>query len=63
MKGDTLQKFCTKWIMKIEDIIPFVKQEYEKVCLGMSKELILPYEEIIAIDDAMINKRLGITIS
>lgn len=62
MKGEMLRQFCTEWIVKIEDITPFVKQEHEKVLAGNLQELNLPLEEIISIDDEAINKRIGITI-
>lgn len=60
MKGDILKKFCTEWIIKIEDITKFVKEEYEKVKANQIDDLNIPYEEVITIMDEKINKRLGI---
>ncbi len=60
MKGTILKKFCTEWIIKIDDITPFVNEEYEKVKNQKLENLLLPYEEVIEIGDITINKRLGI---
>ncbi|HLP12278.1 MAG TPA: DUF4291 domain-containing protein [Flavobacteriales bacterium] len=60
MKGEILKKFATEWILEIEDITPFVKNEYEKVKAGLLNELDIPYEEVIVLEEAEINERLGI---
>lgn len=60
MKGSILKKFCTEWIIKIEDVTPFVKEEYEKVKSNNLNELNVPFEEVISIAEDSINKRLGI---
>jgi hypothetical protein len=60
MKGDILRKFCTEWILKIEDITPFVKTQYANVTRGDIDALMVPYEEIIEIKNEKINQRLGI---
>lgn len=62
MKGAILKQFCTEWIVKIEDITPFVKAEYEKVKAGSLHELEVPFEEVIEINNETINKRIGISI-
>lgn len=60
MKGTILKKFCTEWIVKIEDMTAFVKSEYEKVKAGRLNELDVPYEEVLTLTEQVINKRLGI---
>jgi hypothetical protein len=60
MKGNILKKFCTEWIVKLEDITPFVKEQYELVMTDKIGELLVPYEEIIDMQDQAINKRIGI---
>ncbi|MDX2174019.1 MAG: DUF4291 domain-containing protein [Bacteroidota bacterium] len=60
MKGGILKKFCTEWIVKIEDVTDFVKAEYEKVTANTLDELNVPFEEVISIKEESINKRLGI---
>ncbi|MBI3134561.1 MAG: DUF4291 domain-containing protein [Bacteroidetes bacterium] len=60
MKGEILKKFCTEWIVKIEDITPFVKNEFEKVQANRLDDLHIPYEELILIEEQKINQRLGI---
>jgi hypothetical protein len=60
MKGNILRKFCTEWILKIEDITGFAHEQYENVKKQRIEELQVPYEEVISIDDKAINTRLGI---
>ena len=60
MKGDILKKFCSEWIIKIEDITAFVKEEYDKVLAKNIEELNMPYEEVIDINDEAIEKRIGL---
>lgn len=60
MKGEVLKKFCTEWILKIEDITPFVKAEYEKVRMGREDELNVPFETIWNLENKVIRKRLGL---
>ncbi len=60
MKGEILKKFCTEWIVKIEDITGFVKDEYEKVKNNQLEYLQVPFEEVITLDEVSINQRLGI---
>jgi len=60
MKGNTLKKFCTEWIIGISDITDFVKEEYKKVLSNSIDELNVPIENILKIDDLEIEKRIGI---
>lgn len=59
LKGSILKKFCTKWMVKIEDITPFVKEEYKKVQAGNTDELNVPFEEILSLKEENILHRLG----
>ena len=60
LKGSILKQFCTEWILKIEDITDFVKEQFEKVKAGDLQALQVPYEEILAITEPHIIKRLNI---
>ena len=60
MKGEILKKFCTEWIVKIEDVTGFAHDQYEKVQKQRLEELQVPYEEIIYMQNNTINQRLGI---
>lgn len=61
MKGLMLKRFCTEYILKIEDITDFAKSEYQKVKSSNIEELIVPYEEVLELNDNVINQRIGIT--
>jgi len=60
MKGEMLRKFCTDWITGIEDITGFVNGEYNKLLKSGIHELNVPYEEVLALNDKVIEKRIGI---
>lgn len=60
MKGTILKKFCTEWIVKIEDITEFVKAAHQQVITTNAEDLLLPYEEVIEIADSEIKKRIGL---
>lgn len=62
MKGAILKKFATEWITHIEDVTPFVKEQYLCVQQNNLAQLRIPYEEVITIDDERLIKRCGITI-
>lgn len=62
MKGEILKNFCTEWLLNIEDITDFVKEEYQKVLDKNIEDLNVPFEEIINLDDEGIEKRIGISI-
>lgn len=47
LKGETLRKFGTEWITKIEDITNFVKTEYRNVVEQKLDQLIVPKEDIV----------------
>ena len=60
MKGEILKKFCTEWIVKIEDITDFVSNEYQKVVSKNTNELDVPYEEVLELNDTKIETRIGV---
>jgi len=62
MKGDILKKFCTEWVIKIEDITDLVKEAHEKVITNNIEDLQIPYEEVIEINDEEIEKSIGLKL-
>ncbi len=60
MKEEILKKFCTEWLIKIEDITAFVKQEYQKVQNKNLQALEVPFENVIELNDEEVEKRIGI---
>ncbi len=59
MKGAILKKFCTEWVVKIEDITSFVKEEFQQ--LKNINNLVVPFEEVIALNDIELEQRIGIS--
>jgi hypothetical protein len=60
MKGLMLKRFCTEYILKIEDITDFAKSECQKVKSSNIEELIVPYEQVLELNDKVIEQRIGI---
>ena len=60
MKGELLKKFSTEWIVKIDDITSFVKEEYQKVLNKKINDLIVPFEQVIDLNDIELERRIGI---
>lgn len=50
LRGETLRRFGTEWVTKIENITDFVKNEYQKVVVSNLEELILPKEDVITLN-------------
>lgn len=60
LKGAILKQFCTEWILKIEDITDFVKYEHQKLLDGRIEELLVPFEEVIDVNDSAIQQKVGL---
>ena len=60
LKGDILKKFCTAWITAIEDITPFVHEQYQFILDNHLHALQVPVENIVEIDDPAIAARIGL---
>jgi hypothetical protein len=60
MKGDVLKQFCTEWIIKIENITPFVLEQYEFVKSQQIDKLYVPVENVVEIEEDRIIERIGI---
>ncbi|MFI5148203.1 MAG: DUF4291 family protein [Bacteroidia bacterium] len=59
LRGEVMNTLCAEWIVKIEDITAFVKQEYLKVKKHDIEFLEVPYEEEIPITEPELIRRLG----
>lgn len=60
MKGDVLKTFCTEMILKIEDITPFVKQQYQFIAKNELDKLSVPEERVYLPKDDKLKEFLGL---
>lgn len=60
LRGETLRKYATEWIMQIEDITPTVREQAGY--LPEEEMIFTPAEKVYPIKDAEISKRVGIKI-
>lgn len=62
LRGETLKKFATDWIISIEDITPFVKEQKRILDSGKMEELLVIKEQKITIENQTIIDRLELVI-
>lgn len=62
LRGATLARYAREWIIDIEDISDFVRQQYEHVKSGNYAALETPREMVYPVSDTAVSKRLGISI-
>ncbi len=63
LAGEILVQYAREWIVEIEDISDFVREQYQHVQKRDDAQLILPREQIYPISDVGVATRLGITVS
>jgi len=61
MKGDTLRLFAREWILKIEDISPFVAEQHALVKAKQLKQLVTPCEDVFEISNKGLAQRICIS--
>ncbi|APR85863.1 Hypothetical protein A7982_11212 [Minicystis rosea] len=61
IRGGTLASFADDWIIGIEDITPFVREQHAHVVKQAYRDLMLPREEPYPVSDAEVAAKLGIT--
>lgn len=58
LRGDVLKQFATDWIISIEDITPFVKEQKALLDENRMDELMVIRETVLAVDDPGIVQKL-----
>ncbi len=61
LRGEILAQYARDWIVSIEDISPFVREQYPLVQAGNWAQLIVPSEAVYSIADLEIAKRLQLS--
>lgn len=46
MRGDVLQKYSREWIVAIENITPFVREQHARLQRDGAKALVMPSEHV-----------------
>ena len=60
LSGSVLASYAREWILEIEDITDFVKQQYEYVKARDYVHLVVPREMVYPVEDMVVAERLGI---
>jgi hypothetical protein len=63
LRGETLRRYSREWIVAIEDITHFVRQQAAHVHKGNLNELSTPRERVYPVGDAEVAARLGLHTS
>lgn len=62
LRGEELKAYGRDWIVNIEDISSFVREQYKAVMNGNLAELMTPKERVYPVTDSSVAGRLGISI-
>lgn len=60
LKDKISERFNNEWIVKIEDVTEFVKQQYQNVLYSIEK-LEVPVEKVLDLNDIKLESRLGVS--
>jgi hypothetical protein len=61
MRGRTLAKYAREWLVEVQDISDFVREQGLRVSEGETSRLMTPKEEIYPISDLEIATKLGVS--
>ena len=62
LRGPVLAQYAREWILDIEDISQFVREQHRYVESGTLDQLIMPAERVYPVVDSHIAARLGMTM-
>jgi hypothetical protein len=61
LRGETLRRYATEWIVEIEDASSFVSEQRER--LAGRRPIETPREHVLPVPDARVAARLGLSIT
>jgi hypothetical protein len=60
LRGDVLTRYAREWIVRIEDISPFVEQQRSHATPGAYSQLVVAREEVYPLGETDVAARLGV---
>jgi hypothetical protein len=60
LRGDALAKYGREWLLDIEDISDFVREQRENTSSERLSQLLVPKEDVYPVDDPTVAAKLGI---
>ncbi|MDY7226165.1 DUF4291 domain-containing protein [Hyalangium rubrum] len=60
LQGETLRRYAKEWLLDLEDITPFVREQHEHVKNGRLDQLVMPRETVFWPTDEATVRRLGL---
>ncbi len=60
LSGETLEKYTRDWIVRIEDVTPFVRAQHQHVLDSALDRLETPREEVYPVADRDVARKLGV---
>jgi len=61
LRGETLSRYAREWIVDIEDISFFVREQHQHVLAGRLDLLTTPTEDVFPVADSDVRRRLGLS--
>lgn len=62
LRGEVLKNYAKDWIVSIEDITDFVREQHQHVIARRYEDLLTPFETVYSVTDEAVAKRLGISV-
>lgn len=62
LRGETLALYARNWILDIEDITPFVREQYQYIQAQTYTQLATPKEMVYAVHDMRLATQLGLSL-
>ena len=62
LRGDALRRYAREWLLGIEDISAFVREQRQHALAEDYARLATPRERVYPVGDAAVAARLGVTI-
>lgn len=60
MRGETLARYAREWIIEVEDISDFVREQYQYVQMRDYSQLMTPRELVYPVTDVTVARHLGV---
>ncbi|MEB3280224.1 MAG: DUF4291 domain-containing protein [Lyngbya sp.] len=61
LRGEFLKKYAQEWIVEIEDISNFVREQYQVICGGDWRDLKTPTETVYPVASVEVSQKLGLS--
>ena len=62
LRGDVLARYAGVWVVRIEDVSPFVEEQRQHARPSAYDQLVVPREEVYPVEESALARRLGLDL-